>query len=114
MKNLKAIIVVAGAAAFFGATALPASAVDTNQVPVIMADVVPTQRQIQQQLSDLHARLLAAKEAGSDNSIAESNYLAAQRMFEFGRYDTAAREIGVARAALLPIPNWMPPSTASR
>ncbi len=114
MKNLKTIIVVAGAAAFFGAAALPASAFDTNQVPAITADVVPTQQQIQQQLSDLHARLLAAKEAGSDNPVAESNYLAAQRMFEFGRYDTAARDIGAARAALLPIPNWMPPSTASR
>ncbi|MBE3604153.1 hypothetical protein IMX07_11010 [bacterium] len=114
MKNLKAIVVVAGAAAFFCAAAIPAFAFDTNQVPVITADVVPTQQQIQQQLSDLHARLLAAKEAGSDNPVAESNYLEAQRMYEFGRYDTAARDISVAKAALLPIPNWLPPSTASR
>ncbi len=113
MKNLKAVVMV-GAAAFLGAAALPAAAFDTNQVPVIVADVVPTQAQIQQQLADLHARLLAAKEAGSYNSVAESNYLAAERMYEFGRYDTAARDIDIAKAAVLPAPNWLPPPTASR
>lgn len=114
MKNLRMVLALTGALSFVGAAALPAAAFDTDQVQAITADVVPTQQQVQDQLDDLHARLIAAEEAGSYNPTAESDYLAAQRMFEFGRYDTAARDANTATAALPPSPNWVTPTTASR
>lgn len=114
MRNFRAIVAVTSALGLFGAAAFPAAAFDANQVQAIWADVVPTQTQVQRQLSDLHARIIAMEDAGSYNPVAENEYLAAQRMFKFGRYDAAARDANAATAALPPPPNWIMPATASR
>ncbi len=113
MRNFRAILAVTGALGLFGAVAFPVAAFDANQVQAIWADVVPTQAEVQRQLSDLHARIIALEEAGSYNPVAENEYWAAQRMFKFGCYDAAARDANVATAALRP-PNWIMPATASR
>jgi hypothetical protein len=109
-------------ASFVAAIAIAAAAVSpawsfetpTGQMQEISAEVVPTQDEVVRQLNDLHLRLQAAEQASFYSSTAEREYLAAERMYEFGRYDEAVTHIEQAEAALPELPNWNPPVNASR
>ena len=65
-------------------------------------------------MNRLNQRLEAAQRASFYSDDAVSEYLAAKRFYEFGRYDEALAHARSAERALLQIPNWIEPAIASR
>jgi transposase len=116
MKILRHAGSIVAAFAFAGAATFPVLAFETpgNQVQSITAEFVPTQEQVQSELTDLHARLQAAARASFYSAKASREYLAAQRYFELGFYDQASAHVRIAGRALPANPNWVSPATALR
>jgi hypothetical protein len=117
MKVLHTSASFAAAIAIAASTVAPAWAFQpapASQMQEITADVVPTQDQVQRELTDLHERLQAAEKASFYSPKAEREYLTAQRMYEFGRYDEAIEHAQIGERALPEIPNWVTPVSATR
>ncbi|HKV55903.1 MAG TPA: hypothetical protein VJN94_14820 [Candidatus Binataceae bacterium] len=95
---------IIGAVALMGATALPAwsgqSAMFDDAV------VLPTQQETQQVLGEAGERMRNAALASFESPVADSDYLAAQRDYEFGRYEQAMSDAQAAEQALPDLPNW--------
>jgi len=108
-----ATAIIAGLA-LAGTATLPAWAFQSanDEVQAINAELVPTNQEVQAELSRLNERLEAGRKASFYSATASSEYLAAKRYYEFGRYDEAIAHAQAGESALPSIPNW--PDTASR
>jgi type II secretory pathway pseudopilin PulG len=109
MKFFKRATVAIAAISMLGAAAVPVFAFSTpqNQVQAIPAQVVPTAQQAQSALFTLGQRIRAARLAGFTSPTTRSEYLQAQRDFQYGRYDEAMNHANAAAAALPSVPNWV-------
>ncbi len=116
MKVSRHAVPIVAALTLAAAATLPLWAFETpiNQVQAINAEFVPTKEQVQSELSSLNQRLEAGRMASFYSSEASSEYLAAQRFYEFGLYDEALAHARSGERALPQIPNWVEPATASR
>ncbi len=112
-KHAVSMVVVLTLAA---TAALPAAAFEasSNQTQPINAEFVPTQEEVQIELTSLHERLGDAQRSSFYSAEASSEYLDAQRYFQFGRYDEALDDARMAEKSLPPIPNWVTPATFAR
>ena len=93
-----------GAVVLMGASSLPAW--PAQSVPYDDAVVLPTQQETQKVLSEAGGRIHEAALASFESPVAQSDYLAAQRDYEFGRYEQAVTDAQAAERALPDLPNW--------
>ncbi|MGH7933891.1 MAG: hypothetical protein ACREQN_12110 [Candidatus Binataceae bacterium] len=109
MKLFKQAAAIIVAVCFFGGTAVPTLAFVTpqNQVEAIDARVIPTQKEAQSAIFEVGQQLHQARLASVNSPTAESEFLAAQRAFEFGRYDEAVQHARNAQATFVSGPNWL-------
>jgi hypothetical protein len=116
MKVRKHVVSAVAVLTLAGTAALPVGAFEapSNQTQAINAELVPTQEEVQTELTDLHQRLDAAQRSSFYSAEASSEYLDAQRYYKFGRYDEALDDARDAEKALPPIPNWVTPTSESR
>jgi hypothetical protein len=116
MKIRKQAVSIVAILTLAGTAALPAGAFQSSgyQVQPINAEYVPTQAEVQTELTDLRIRLNYAQESSFYSARASSDYLDAERYYKFGRYDEALEDARDAEKALPTIPNWVSPATASR
>jgi hypothetical protein len=115
MKVSRHFVAIVAALTLAGATTLPLWAFETpiNQVQAINAEFVPTGEQVKSELSSLNRRLEADRMASFYSGEASSEYFAAKRFYEFGRYDEALAHARNAERALPQVPNWVQPVSAS-
>jgi len=116
MNLRKHAVIVMGVVALAGTAAIPAGAfqAQSNQNQPINAEFVPTQAEVQTELTSLHVRIDDAEKSSFYSAEASREYLDAQRYYKFGRYDEALDDAHVAEKALPPIPNWVSPANESR
>jgi 1-aminocyclopropane-1-carboxylate deaminase/D-cysteine desulfhydrase-like pyridoxal-dependent ACC family enzyme len=116
MKLSRNSIAILAALSLAGAIALPAAALATpiTQVDAITATFVPTREEVQAELATFNRRLQAGREASFYSAKASSEYLEAQRYYQYGLYDEALAHARSGERALPSIPNWVNPATASR
>jgi hypothetical protein len=120
MKISRHPIAIVAALAIAGSATTPLWAFATPvrevqvQVQPIDAEFVPTSERVRSELSRLNQRLEAGRRASFYSGEASSEYLAAERFYEFGRYDEALAHARIAERALPQIPNWIEPAIASR
>jgi hypothetical protein len=114
MKVSKRAVAIAAAVMLAGTSAprLWAFQTPTNGVQAINADFVPTSEQVQAELTELNERLETGRKASFYSSEASSEYLEAQRYYEYGRFDEALAHARAGESVLPNIPNW--PESASR
>jgi hypothetical protein len=117
MNARNRVVSMTAALLLAGTLAQPAWAFPASpgyQVQPINAEYVPTQQEVETQLTILHERLDAAQKSSFYSAEASNDYLDAQRYYKFGRYDEALDDTRDAEKALPTIPNWVTPATASR
>lgn len=112
MSLTKPAIFALAAAGFFSVSVpawsqSPSASAPSNEVPVPYdAEVMPTQDQVQIELTAVGARLRQDEQSSFYSPVAESDYLEAKRQFAFGQYDRASEDAEAAASSLPDIPNW--------
>jgi len=116
MRVVRTSASIVAAIAIAGAAVAPAWSFDTpaGQMQEVTAEVVPTQDQVLRQLVELHLHLQAAERSATYSLKAEHEYFAAERMYDFGRYDEAVAHAEKGEAALPETPNSIAPMSVSR
>jgi hypothetical protein len=113
MNIIKSTATAVGMACLIG-TAAPvfAGSVPNDAVQPIVAEVLPTPQETQNELAKVAKRLHRAEFASVSSSAADRDYVAAWRDYDQGWYQNALDEARAADAALKLTPNWV--DTASK
>ena len=107
MKMIGTVAMAIGALTVFAtAPAARAFAGPASQFQADDAEVVPTGQEVQQRLQQVAEELRAARLASVSATRAQSDYLAAQRAYEFGQYEDAMEDSSAAESAIPTNPNW--------
>ena len=106
---IKRSAALVAAITFVGASVGPALAFVSadGAVPALQADVMPTQGEVQAQLSAVGEQLHEDELASVSATNAQADYVAAERSYELGRYWDAYNQAVAAEHELPQTPNWI-------
>jgi hypothetical protein len=109
LKSRRTIARVACTNLLFGAIVVAGWSVSQAAQMTTFDDavVLPTQQETQRAISEAGQRIAEARLASFDSPVADSDYLAAERDYDFGRYDQAVADATAAEKALPDNPNWI-------
>jgi hypothetical protein len=109
ISTIKRSATLVAAISFLSVSVAPALAFVSadGPVPALQADVMPTQSEVQAQLSSVGEQLREDELASVSATNAQADYQAAEHSYQLGRYWDAYNQAVAAEHELPQTPNWI-------